>query len=115
VASKTDWEQAQAVGRAAVKLALAGRNATMPVIVRTSDERYRWKIQAAPLAQVANREKKLPAGFIRRDGFGITPAARRYLQPLIRGEAPLPWGRDGLPAYVEPKRVPVPRTLPDWP
>ncbi len=115
VASKTDWEQAQAVGRAAVKLALAGRNATMPVIVRTSDAPYRWKIEAAPLAKVANREKKLPAGFIRRDGFGITAAARRYLQPLIRGEAPLAWGRDGLPAYVEPKKVPVPRTLPAWP
>src|SRR3546814_2523208 len=93
-----------AVGKAAVQYALASRNATMPVIVRTSDAPYRWKIEAAPLAKIANREKKMPAGFIRRDGYGITAAARRYLEPLIRGEAPPPYGRDGLPKYVEPKR-----------
>lgn len=99
IASKTDFEQAQAVGRDAVELALAGRNATMPVIVRTSDAPYRWKIEAAPLERIANREKKMPAGFIRRDGYGITAAARRYLEPLIRGEAYPPYGADGLPAY----------------
>ncbi len=114
VASKTDWEQAQAVGRAAVKFALAGRNATMPVIVRGSDAPYRWKIEAAPLHKVANHEKTMPAGFIRKDGFGITARARTYLEPLIRGEAPLPWGRDGLPKYVTLKNVPVKRKLPGW-
>jgi 6-phosphofructokinase 1 len=102
IASKTDFEQAQAVGRAAVELALAGRNATMPVIVRTSDAPYRWKIEPAPLERIANREKKMPAGFIRRDGYGITAAARRYLEPLIRGEAYPPYGVDGLPVYAAP-------------
>src|SRR3546814_7625332 len=43
LASKTDLEQAMAVGKAAVQYALAGRNATMPVIVRTSDAPYRWR------------------------------------------------------------------------
>ena len=100
LASKADFEQAQAVGRAAVELALAGRNATMPVIVRTSDAPYRWKIEAAPLEHIANREKKMPAGFIRRDGYGITAAARRYLEPLVRGEAYPPYGPDGLPRYA---------------
>ena len=114
LASKTDWEQAQAVGRAAVRFALARRNSVMPVIARTSDAPYRWKIEAAPLSRVANHEKKMPAGFIRRDGFGITDKARRYLQPLIRGEAPLPWGRDGLPKYVTLKNVAVARKLPAW-
>jgi len=114
VASKTDWEQAQAVGRAAVRFALAGRNATMPVIVRGSDAPYRWKIDAAPLHKVANHEKTMPAGFIRKDGFGITARARTYLEPLIRGEAPLPWGRDGLPKYVTLKNVAVKKTLPGW-
>ncbi|WP_417474525.1 6-phosphofructokinase [Luteimonas mephitis] len=101
IASKTDLDQALAVGKAAVQYALAGRNATMPVIVRTSDTPYRWKIEPAPLAKIANREKKMPANFIRRDGYGITAAARRYLEPLIRGEAPPPYGRDGIPKYVE--------------
>ena len=112
IASKTDLDQALAVGKAAVQYALAGRNATMPVIVRTSDAPYRWKIAPAPLEKIANREKKMPAGFIRRDGYGITAAARRYLEPLIRGEAPPPYGRDGIPKYVAPKNLLVRRKLP---
>ena len=86
----------------------------MPVIVRTSDAPYRWKIEAAPLSKVANHEKKMPAGFIRRDGYGITDKARAYLQPLIRGEAPPPYGRDGLPAYVTLRNEAVPRRLAPW-
>ena len=100
VASKTDADQAVAVGKAAVAYALAGRNASMPVIERTSDSPYRWRIAPAPLERIANREKKLPKSFIRRDGYGITAAARRYLTPLVRGEAPLAWSKDGLPNYV---------------
>lgn len=111
VASKTDWEQAQAVGKAAVRLALAGQNGVMPVIVRSSDRPYRWKIEAAPLSKVANHEKKMPAGFIRRDGYGITEKARAYLAPLIKGEAPLPWGTDGLPKYVTLKNIAVKKKL----
>ena len=112
IASKTDLDQAQAVGRKAVEYALKGMNSVMPVIVRTSDTPYRWKIEPAPLDRVANHEKKMPAGFIRRDGFGITASARRYLEPLIRGESPPPYGRDGLPKYVSLKNVPVRRKLP---
>ncbi len=111
LASKTDWDQAQAVGKAAVRLALSGQNGVMPVIVRTSDKPYRWKIEAAPLAKIANHEKKMPAGFIRRDGFGITDKARAYLQPLIKGEAPLPYGPDGLPKYVTLKNLAVKKKL----
>jgi len=111
-ASKVDAEQAYAVGRAAVDYALAGMNAVMPVIVRTSDAPYRWKVEPAPLAKIANKEKKMPKGFIRRDGFGITEAARRYLSPLIAGEAPLPWRRDGLPAYGTLKLATVAKRLP---
>ncbi len=115
IASKTDVDHAWAVGKAAVELALAGRNAVMPAIIRTSDAPYRWKIEAVPLDKVANREKKLPKGFIRRDGHGITAAARRYLGPLVRGEAPPPYGRDGLPKYVRLKNVAVARRLPAYP
>ncbi len=114
IASQTDFEQARAVGRKAVEFALKGMNATMPVIVRTPDSPYRWKIEAAPLERIANREKKMPAGFIRRDGYGITAAARRYLEPLIRGEAYPPYGRDGLPAYVTLRNAPVRTKLPPF-
>ncbi|MEO5629506.1 MAG: 6-phosphofructokinase [Thermomonas sp.] len=114
IASKTDLEQAMAVGRKAVEFALDGQNSVMPVIVRTSDVPYRWTVEAAPLSKVANHEKTMPAGFIRKDGFGITAAARRYLQPLIAGEAFPPFGRDGLPNYVVLDRTPIRRTLPRW-
>jgi 6-phosphofructokinase 1 len=110
LASKTDVLQAYAVGKAAVELALAGKNAVMPAIIRTSDKPYRWKIEAAPLDKVANVEKKLPRDYIRADGFGITAKARSYLAPLIRGEDFPPF-RNGLPQYVRLKNTPVRRKL----
>ena len=76
LASKTDLDQSYAVGKAAVEMALAGRNAVMPAITRVSDKPYRWKITEAPLAKVANVEKMLPPDFITADGFGITEQAR---------------------------------------
>jgi ATP-dependent phosphofructokinase / diphosphate-dependent phosphofructokinase len=110
IASKVDVEQAYAVGKAAVELALKGKNAMMPVIVRKSAKPYRWSIGEAPLAAVANQEKKVPRNFITADGFGITAACRNYLQPLIRGEDYPPY-RDGLPSYVTLKGVSVVKRL----
>jgi len=110
IASKTDLDQAYAVGKTAVELAVAGRNAVMPAIVRTSDRPYRWKIGVAPLTKIANVEKKLPRDYITTDGFGITEKARRYLSPLVRGEDFPPF-RDGLPRYVRLKNIAVPRKL----
>jgi 6-phosphofructokinase 1 len=103
VASKTDVDQAYAMGAAAVKLALQGKTGVMPVIQRTSDNPYRWKVGEAQLSRVANREKMMPKRFISADGFGITAAARRYLEPLIRGEDYPPYDRHGLPKYVRLK------------
>ncbi len=111
VAAKTDVDQAYAVGKAAVGLALQGKSGVMPIVVRTSDKPYRWKIGEADLARVANREKMMPRRFIARDGFGITVAARRYLEPLIRGEDYPPYDRDGLPKYVRLKNLLVPKKL----
>jgi 6-phosphofructokinase 1 len=110
IASAVDVEQAYAVGKAAVELAVKGRNAVMPIIVRKSGKPYRWTIGEAPLAKVANLEKKLPRSFITADGFGITAACRRYLAPLIGGEDYPPY-RDGLPDYVRLKKIAVRRRL----
>ena len=110
IASKVDVDQAYAVGKAAVELALKGRNAVMPVIIRKSSKPYRWSIGEAPLSAVANKEKKLPRNFITADGFGITAAARAYLLPLIGGEDYPPY-RHGLPAYAALKGAGVPKRL----
>jgi len=110
IASATDVEQAYALGRAAVELAVAGENAVMPTIVRISDKPYRWNVGVAPLALVANIEKKMPKGYISRDGFNITTKGRDYLLPLIRGEDYPPY-RKGLPTYVRLKNAGVDKKL----
>jgi 6-phosphofructokinase 1 len=110
IASRVDVEQAYAVGKAAVELGVKGVNAVMPTIVRKSARPYRWAIGHVPLAEVANKEKKLPPEYIRADGFGITEACRRYLEPLIGGEAYPPY-KNGLPDYVHIKGVAVRRKL----
>ena len=110
IASETDVEQAYAVGRAAVEFAIAGKNSVMPAIRRLSDAPYRWDIIEAPLSEVACQEKLLPPYFISADGFGVTEAARRYLAPLIVGEAYPPF-RNGLPDYVKLQNLAVPKKL----
>ena len=110
IASKVDVEQAYAVGKAAVEFALAGQNAVMPVIVRKASRPYRWAIGSVPIADVANKEKMVPRHYITPDGFGITAACRRYLQPLIEGEAYPPY-KDGLPDYVKLTNASVRRRL----
>jgi 6-phosphofructokinase 1 len=110
IASAVDVKQAYAVGQAAVRFALAGKTAVMPVIKRVSDEPYRWRIDEAPLSRIANKEKMVPRRYISKDGFSITAACRRYLQPLIRGEDYPPY-INGLPKYAKLKKVRVARKL----
>jgi 6-phosphofructokinase 1 len=110
IASKTDVEQAYAVGKAAVELAIEGRNAVMPVIVRKSNKPYRWEIETADLKDIANKEKMMPRDFITADGFHITAKCRQYLAPLISGEDYPPY-RNGLPSYIKLKNVAVKKKL----
>ncbi len=113
IASKTDLEQAYAVGKAAVEFAVKGHNAVMPVIVRKKGAKYAWEIGMAQLSDIANVERKMPSNFISPDGFHITPACRKYLLPLIQGEAYPPYA-NGLPQYVMLKNKAVKRRLPEW-
>ncbi|HZF27479.1 MAG TPA: 6-phosphofructokinase [Gammaproteobacteria bacterium] len=112
IASKVDVDQAYAMGKAAVELALAGENAVMPTIVRKSSKPYRWTVGKADLAKVANQEKMMPRNYISKDGFAITTACRNYLAPLIRGEDYPPY-KDGLPSYVSLRNQRVARRLPN--
>jgi 6-phosphofructokinase len=110
IASKTDVDQAYALGKSAVELAIKGQNAVMPTVDRISDKPYKWKIGVAPLSKVANVEKFMPRDFITADGFGITAKCRAYLSPLIKGEDYPPF-KEGLPQYVVLKNVAVPKKL----
>ena len=113
IASGNDVKQAYAVGEAAVKFALAGKNAVMPTIVRTADAPYKWKVGEVVLSKVANVEKPMPKRFISKDGYGITAAGRRYLAPLIQGED-YPTYKNGMPKYVRMKNVLVAKKLPPF-
>jgi 6-phosphofructokinase 1 len=113
LASRTDVEQAYAVGEKAVELAVSGQNAMMPAIKRINDSPYEWRIEAAPLAEIANREKFMPRDFIREDGFGITEECRRYLAPLILGEDFPPF-ENGLPKVARLTKQRVERKLPEF-
>jgi 6-phosphofructokinase 1 len=86
LSSGVDRKQAFEVGKKAVKYAAEGMNGVMPVIKRISNSPYRWQVMPAPLSKIANIEKKLPASFISKDGFGLTNKAKAYFQPLIEGE-----------------------------
>ncbi|TDI76869.1 MAG: 6-phosphofructokinase [Betaproteobacteria bacterium] len=110
IASKTDVEQAYAMGKAAVEFAIKGHNAVMPTIDRLSNKPYKWRVGMAQLSRVANVEKMMPSNFISKDGFGITEKCREYLVPLIKGEDYPPY-KDGLPNYVRLKNIGVKRKL----
>ena len=110
VASATDVAQAYAVGRAGVEYALAGKSGVMVTIERDKGRGYGWRLGEAPLEKIANVERQMPRAFITRDGFGITPAARDYLTPLIAGEDYPPY-RDGVPSYARLDNHLVPRKL----
>ncbi len=111
LASATDVEQAYAMGRAAVEFALEGKNAVMPIIVRKKTKRYAWTVGEVPLSKVANVEKMMPRSYITKDGYGITAACRRYLEPLIAGEDHPPY-KNGLPQYVTLRNKLVRKRLP---
>lgn len=113
LASAVDVAQAHALGAAALRLALAGESDVAPILHRLSDAPYRWEIRTAPLAALANVERRLPPEFISADGFHITEACRRYLAPLIAGED-LPPFVNGLPVYVRLKNQSLPRRLPAY-
>ena len=113
IASKTDVDQAYAMGKAAVELALAGKNSLMPTIVRKSSSPYAWEVGSVALSEVANVEKMMPREYISDDGFGITEACREYLTPLIQGEEYPPYS-NGLPDYVTLRNEAVEKKLPKF-
>tara|TARA_Y100000816_G_scaffold146479_1_gene103945 strand:+ start:4903 stop:6147 length:1245 start_codon:yes stop_codon:yes gene_type:complete len=110
IASKTDLDQAYAVGKYAVKLAVSGKNAVMPIIKRISDKPYKWNIGIAPLKNVANVEKTIPKKFISKSGFEISLEGKKYLRPLIKGEADVKYV-NGIPDIANLKMIEVKKKL----
>ena len=113
LASNSDVEQAYALGKAAVEMALDGKNSIMPSIVRLSNNPYKWEIGYGELKDIANVEKMMPENYISEDGFSITKSCREYLLPLIEGENYPPYN-NGLPDYVVMQKSKVKKKLPPF-
>lgn len=113
LASKTDLEQAMALGKEAVHTAMRHQNGMIPIIFREADEPYKWKIRHATLEQVANVERTCPPEYISANGMHITNDAIKYFKPLIQGEAYPPFV-DGLPNYTVLTNNIITKILPDW-
>ena len=114
IASQIDVEQAYALGKAAAQLAIDGENAVMPIIERTNNAPYQWKVGKIELSKVANVEKQMPRNFISEDGYSISQQAWDYLLPLIKGEAYPPYDDNGIPQYVRLKNQPLEKKLPQF-
>ena len=113
IASATDVKQAYAVGKVAVELALKGKTAVMPIIIRGKGKKYTWRIGEVKLSDVANAEKVMPRDYITRDGLHITEKARAYFAPLIQGED-YPVYKHGIPQYARLKKVLEKKKLKKW-
>ena len=110
LSSGLDRAHAYEVGKKAVQYALKRLNGVMPIIKRKSSTPYKWEVVPAPLTKIANVEKKLPSGFISKDGLAMTKRARSYFQPLIDGKV-----EDIKTTYYQAGKMKmVPKKLKAW-
>jgi len=97
--SQADNDEAFMAGTAAVKAAVAGETDKMVILVRAEGENYECETSLAPLSEIANGVKEIPADWISEDGISMTAKFIKYCQPLIQGEVQVPY-ENGVPAYV---------------
>ncbi len=109
-ASKTDVDEAELCGAAAVRAALAGESGQMVTLVRTGKDAYAVETRLAPLTEIANGVNAFPADWIGEDGMSISQEFVKYALPLIQGEIQLPF-EQGLPRYAQITPLKVARRL----
>ena len=99
IASLTDLNEAERIGREAVKAALTyGESGVMMAFRRISNNPYRVEIVTADISKIANQEKKFPREWINPEGNNVTVDALNYFLPLIQGEPELEF-RNGIPVH----------------
>jgi 6-phosphofructokinase 1 len=99
LASATDLDEAEAVGRAAVRAALNGETGRMMAFHRVSDEPYRVEIRSVDAAQTANGVRAFPTEWIAPAQNQITDDALPYFRPLVAG-APEILHKNGMPLVI---------------
>ena len=105
LASRTDVEEAELAGRAAVENAVQGVTDRMVAFRRVMENgQYRCEIELLPLSEVANYEKKVPLEWINEEGNGVNQHFIDYALPLIQGQ-PERATECSLPRYARLKKV----------
>ena len=66
----------------------------------TSDGTYTMECGLEDVNVICNEEKTVPTEWITPDGSDVTEAFIDYARPLIQGKVEIPYGEDGLPAFV---------------
>lgn len=97
--SKTDIDEAFAIGKSAVEAALKGESGRMMIYERMSDAPYTIRISSTDIQNAANAEKVIPASFIHAETSDITDDFFTYAQPLIMGEVH-PIMKKGVPVHL---------------
>lgn len=98
IASLTDINEAEDIGKAAVSAAMNGESGKMMVFRRISNNPYRVDILTSDIKDIANKEKKFPIEWINADGNNVTTDALNYFLPLIQGEPEIEY-RNGIPVH----------------
>ena len=86
-AVKLDINEAYMCGRAAVRLAQAGKDGVMVSLERSCGGQYKCGTGTVPLEQVATKTKPMPDEYINAEGNFVTAAFLDYLRPLV-GDLP---------------------------
>ncbi len=103
IASKSDIDESQLIGAAAVNAAANGENGKMMCYIRTSDAPYKVTVEPHDIQSIANMIRTVPDEFINAEGNGISSAGIDYILPLIQGECDIPY-ENGLPKHFVIKR-----------
>lgn len=82
-ASGVDLDEAYYVGQKAALLAAKGEHGYMATILRTDWDNYQVKYDKAPLAEVAEKDRKFPDNWITANGYDVTDDFVKYARPLI--------------------------------
>ncbi len=98
--SKTDIDEAEAIGAAGLRAALAGNSGMMMYFKRVSDMPYETVIEMVDASKCANLEKKFPREWITPSQNNVCSEAVAYFLPLIQGDLKLITYK-GLPRHFD--------------
>ena len=100
IASLTDLNEAEAIGRAGVKAAVSGETGKMMYFDRVSNNPYKIEIKMKNVSEIANVEKLIPREWLNEEGNDVLQPVIDYIMPLIQGESKVTF-ENGLPVYLK--------------